>query len=432
MPRWGTLYVGFWIGLSLLWAFTGQAEAPRRYASIVVDADTLEIIHARQIDEPRFPASLTKVMTLYLTFDALDAGTLTLDQKLKVSRHAAATPPVKLGLRAGTTLTVEDAIQALTVRSANDAAVVLAEALAGNEDAFAVLMTARAERLGLRNTHFRNPHGLPDSAQLTTARDMAKLATSILNNHRRYYHYFGQKSFRYKGRTYKNTNSLLHDMPEVDGFKTGFTNASGYNLIISAQKEDRRVIAVVLGGASGNSRNQHMRDLLRRGFTSMAQMPQIKAAPIVLAPVTLPTADDPKLSVGALGNSPSVSSTPRAAPALDLATHAVRLRGRNQAPVTIISQGAPMNLPKAAADTAWSIQIGNFPTQQQAVDHLTVHMRYAGHPLTEQTGWIMPVRRGPALSYQARFGNLNYAQAQAACLDFQKQGRPCFVMAPAG
>ena len=202
------------------------ADSKSRYASIVVDADTLEIIHARQIDEMRFPASLTKVMTLYLTFDALNAGTLTLNEPVHVSANAAKTAPTKLGLRRGQTITVENLIQAVAVKSANDAAVVLAERLAGSEAAFAQQMTAKARNLGMMKTTFKTANGLPHPEQKTSARDMAKLASNILNHHSRYYHYFGQEYFRYGGRTYKNTNGLLHWLKGVDGFKTGYCLSS--------------------------------------------------------------------------------------------------------------------------------------------------------------------------------------------------------------
>ena len=217
------------------------ADSPRRYASIVVDADTLEIVHARQIDELRYPASLTKVMTLYLTFDALNTGTLKLNDPIRVSANAARTPPTKLGLRAGQTITAENLIQAVAVKSANDAAVVLAEHLAGSEATFTEQMTAKARSLGMMKTTFKTANGLPHPDQKTSARDMAKLASNILNNHRRYYHYFGQQRFRYNGRTYKNTNGLLHWLEGVDGFKTGYTRDSGYNLIVSAQRDGRRL-----------------------------------------------------------------------------------------------------------------------------------------------------------------------------------------------
>lgn len=266
-------------------AFATCAWAESRYASIIVDADTLDVLHARQIDAPRYPASLTKVMTLHLVFDALDAGTLTLGEKVKVSRKAARTPPVQLGLRTGETISVRDLIQSVAIRSHNDSAVVLAERLGGTEARFAEMMTAKARSLGMQRTTFKTANGLPHPDQKTTARDMVKLAHSILTTHYDRYHYFGQTHFR--GR--KNTNALLHSMPEVDGFKTGYTNASGYNLMVSAVRNDRRQIAVVLGGASGASRNAHMRDLVERGFKVMGVLPRSQTPALVLANHAAPT-----------------------------------------------------------------------------------------------------------------------------------------------
>ena len=304
----------------LLWAFCGPAfGAERRYASIVVDADSLEIIHARQIDELRFPASLTKVMTLYLTFDALNAGQLHLKEPLPVSRTAALTPPSKLGLKTGQTITVENLIQALAVKSANDAAVVLAERLAGSEAAFADQMTAKARSLGMMKTTFKTANGLPHPEQRTSARDMAKLASNILNNHRRYYHYFGVKNFHYAGQSYKNTNGLLHSLGGVDGFKTGYTRDSGYNLIISAQREGRRLIAVVLGGASGKSRNEHMQDLVERSFTVMGVAPKKSSPTTKIVRKDLPSMKAPQMAV----------------------SKTIKLRGRNNQTVTIDSRNNP-------------------------------------------------------------------------------------------
>ncbi len=245
---------------------SAQTTPTGRYASIIVDAQSLDIIHARQIDAARYPASLTKVMTLYLTFDAISSGQLKLDDRLTVSSTAAATAPTKLGLRKGQTISVDTLIRAVAVRSANDAAVVLAEHLRGSESDFAVLMTAKARQLGMQRTIFRTANGLPHPEQITTARDMAKLANAMLSHHKRFYHYFGLMSFEYRGRTYRNTNKLLRQREDVDGFKTGYTRDSGYNLIVSAERDGRRLIAVVLGGASGASRNSHMSDLIDRGF----------------------------------------------------------------------------------------------------------------------------------------------------------------------
>lgn len=261
-------------------AVPAKAETSGRYASIIVDANSLDILHARQIDAQRHPASLTKIMTLYLTFEAIESGQLTLDQSVQTSAHAARTPPGKMGLRRAEDIRIDTLIQAVAVTSANDAAVVLAEAIGGTEPQFVGLMNAAAETLGMRRTTFRNAHGLPDGDQVTTARDMAKLAIATRDRFPQYYHYFGQTHFR--GRA--STNKLLKERTDVDGFKTGYTRASGYNLVISAVRDQERIIAVVLGGASSGSRNSHMSDLIDRGFDVLTA----QSAPVIAA--SAPTA----------------------------------------------------------------------------------------------------------------------------------------------
>ncbi|HVY88426.1 MAG TPA: D-alanyl-D-alanine carboxypeptidase family protein [Hyphomonadaceae bacterium] len=237
-----------------------------KYASIVIDLDTSKVLHARDADESRYPASLTKVMTLYLVFDALDAGKLKLSDKMAVSRLASRQQPSKLGLKAGTSIKVEDAIRALVTKSANDVAVVLAEKLGGTQDKFVAKMNAKAAELGLEHTTFRNASGLPDRKQVTTARDMAKLAEAIYMDHRDRYNYFSTPDFVWNKRRYANHNELLKRVDGVDGIKTGFTNASGYNLMASASRNGHRVIAVMLGGSTGKSRDQHVADLLEAAF----------------------------------------------------------------------------------------------------------------------------------------------------------------------
>jgi D-alanyl-D-alanine carboxypeptidase len=237
-----------------------------KYASIVVDLDTAQVLHARDADEIRYPASLTKVMTLYLVFDALDAGKLKLNERLPVSKAASRQQPSKLGLKSGATIKVEDAIRALVTKSANDVAVVFAEKLAGSEAKFATKMNAKARELGLQNTTFKNASGLPNKQQVTTARDMAKLAEAMFLDHKDRYKYFSLPTFTWNKRRYENHNTLLKKVKGVDGIKTGYTNASGYNLMASAERNGRRVIAVMLGGSTGRSRDAHVADLLEAAF----------------------------------------------------------------------------------------------------------------------------------------------------------------------
>lgn len=252
---------------------TASAE---KYASIVIDADTKEVLHSRHADASRYPASLTKVMTLYMLFDALQAGELKLDDKLTVSRNAASQRPSNLKLKAGQKISVRDAIGALVVKSANDVAVVVAERLGGSESRFAALMTTKAKQMGMTNTRFRNASGLPNSRQRSTARDLSILAERMILDHPAYYHYFQTKSFRWGERTYTSHNKLLGSVDGVDGMKTGYIRASGFNLMTSAVRDDRRIIVVMTGGRTAKSRNAHVKALVEAAFKAMDRSPETK------------------------------------------------------------------------------------------------------------------------------------------------------------
>jgi D-alanyl-D-alanine carboxypeptidase len=231
--------------------------APRdeRYAAIVVDANSNRILHAESADEPRYPASLTKLMTLYVLFEELESGRLRMDTPLAVSANAAGQEPTKLGLRAGSSIRVQDAIPAVAVRSSNDVAVTVAENIAGSEAAFAARMTRTARGLGMRNTTFRNASGLPDPAQVTTARDMATLCRALQARFPDLYRVFSMQNFSYAGRPHKNTNALLGKVEGMDGIKTGYIRASGYNLATSVKRGGRRINVVLFGGQTGADRN---------------------------------------------------------------------------------------------------------------------------------------------------------------------------------
>lgn len=239
----------------LAYAEQGAAE-DGRWAAIVVDADSGRTLHSAAAEERRYPASLTKMMTLYLLFEELDRGRLRSNSELLVSANAASQPPTKLGLRAGSRISVEDAILALAVRSANDIAVAVAENISGSEAAFAERMTRTAHGLGMRATTFRNASGLPDPGQMTTARDMAILARALQQHFPRYYKTFSVRSFTFNGKAHKNTNALLGQVNGMDGIKTGYIRASGYNLATSVERDGRRIIVVVFGGHSGDHRNR--------------------------------------------------------------------------------------------------------------------------------------------------------------------------------
>jgi D-alanyl-D-alanine carboxypeptidase len=262
--------------LAAAMALSSPAEAARRkakpvsgggynppYASIVVDAKTGKILQGDNVDEPRIPASITKVMTLYLLFEELERGRVSLDTEFKVSSYAAGQSPTKLGLRAGSTISVEDAIKGMVTLSANDASVVVAENLAGSEDAFAQMMTRRARSLGMSSSTFYNPHGLPHSPpNITTARDLSILGRAIQDRFPKYFAYFETRSFQFGRRTINGHNRLLGKVRGVDGIKTGYTRLSGFNLLTSVNTGDRSIVAVVLGGRSGASRDRQMAQLI--------------------------------------------------------------------------------------------------------------------------------------------------------------------------
>ncbi len=232
------------------------------FAAIVVDGNNGQTLYGRNEDELRHPASITKVMTLYLLFEQLEQGRLRLDSQLRVSAHAAVQKPTKLGLRPGATISVEDAIKAVVTRSANDIAVAIAEAIGGDEDRFAEMMTRKAHELGMSRTRYVNASGLPDDAQITTARDLSLLGRAVQERFPRYYRYFATRAFYYAGATIANHNHLMSRVEGMDGIKTGYTRASGFNLLTSVKRDDRYLVAVVMGGASASSRDRIMAGLI--------------------------------------------------------------------------------------------------------------------------------------------------------------------------
>jgi D-alanyl-D-alanine carboxypeptidase len=240
------------------------------FASIIVDANSGATLTASNPDASRHPASLTKIMTLYLLFERLENGKMTLDTEMPVSEHASEQAPTKLGLRPGQSIRVEDAIKGIVTRSANDAAVVIAEAIGGDEDDFCKMMTRKARALGMTRTVYVNASGLPDDAQLTTARDQSILGRAIQDRFPRYYHYFSTAAFNYHGQSIRNHNHLLGSVEGVDGIKTGYTRASGFNLVTSIRRGNRHLIGVVMGGHSGGSRDAIMRNLLAQNMDKAA------------------------------------------------------------------------------------------------------------------------------------------------------------------
>ena len=356
-------------------AFGSGAALAEKYAAIVIDADTQDVLHDRNADEPRYPASLTKVMTLYMLFDALKSGEVSLDEKLVVSRYAASQAPSNLKLKTGSRITVRDAISALITKSANDVAVVVAERLGGTESRFAQLMTVKAKSLGLEHTRFVNASGLPDTRQLTTARDLSLLAEAMLRDHSDYYHYFATEQFAWGGKTYKNHNELLGAVDGVDGIKTGYTRASGFNLMASATRDGHRIIAVMLGGSTARARDRHVEALLEAAFSTYAlpaDDPELRTRLAFAAleePLSLDDAAEPML------NGKPLSVIQASEPAAQLAAldtvESAQGDADEPAPtpiVTVAEAAPPADTPAASALDPAKTSIGRYFVQAPVLE----------------------------------------------------------------
>ncbi|NOZ31632.1 MAG: hypothetical protein GXP01_00850 [Alphaproteobacteria bacterium] len=273
--------------LAILLAFTtiapAQAGSLRKYAVVVLDANSGKVLHSRAGDATRYPASIAKVMTLYVLFEELEAGRLKLSSRLKVSKYAASAQPSKLGLKPGSTISVENAIKALVTKSANDVARVIAENVSGTEGNFAKRMTRTARALGMSRTTYRNASGLPNSRQVTTVRDQARLGAAIFQHFPGYYKYFQTRRFTYGGRTYGNYNRLLGSVPGVDGIKTGYINASGFNLLTAARADGRHVVIAAFGFESGKARNARVSSLVKK-YMPKAYRGQVRQVALIAKP----------------------------------------------------------------------------------------------------------------------------------------------------
>ncbi len=429
------------------------AHANSKYAAFVVHADSGDVFFDRYSKSRRYPASLTKMMTLYLLFEAVEDGKLTLQSELTVSKRAAGQPPSKLGVRAGSKITVDDAIKALIVKSANDVAVVVAEEIAGSEWRFAREMTAKARSLGMRSTTFRNASGLPNSKQVTTARDMAVLGRRVMQDFPQHFHYFSAKSFTYKTRTYTTHNSLIKNFDGASGIKTGYTRRSGFNLVTSAERDGQRLIGVVLGGRKSWSRDRHMRDILANAFNAIDKNPLRIAAlyrntpePRLKPTLAIAMAAAPSAPTLA-GNEPLRQEIMTAAAALSGAPDASEdMLGALIASADIDDYNEFERAKLASVPTPegfigegdrehidafhWSVQIGAYSTKDLAQTELeTAAIRGA---LTERDRVILPTPRADgSVLFRARFRNLSEIEAKLACADLKDVGVNCFVVSDA-
>jgi len=388
-------------------------------AYLILDATSGRELVADRADELRHPASLTKLMTIYLTFSALDSGRLSLGDALPVSINALNAPPTKIGLPPGGTVNVRDATMALVTRSANDAAIVLAEALGGDEATFAQLMTQKARQLGMTSTVYRNASGLPNREQVTTARDLAKLAFALMRDFPHYYAVFSVQSYPYRGRILENHNRMLLSYEGADGLKTGYTVASGFNLVMSAMRDNRRLIGVVMGGDSAGQRDRMMADLMDYGFAS-AQSMRLSPWTSIRKPASArytATSFDPSLVIP--------ESTPRLAP--PAAPPPVQTVSTDQrvagpavpAPAAAVPGGGP-------AIGSWVIQVGSFSDSQgaqlaleRASSALPDSMRAAAAATVDE------VQMANKIFHRARLTNLSQGQAVDGCKQLEKRKIYC-------
>jgi len=431
---------------------SSYAKENKKYASIVMEADTGMILHQSNPDKKLHPASLTKIMTLMMLFEAIDQGKMNYNTRIRISRHAASMVPSKIGLPAGASIKAKDAINVLVTKSANDIAVAVAEHLGRTERSFANLMTRKARYIGMKSTTFRNASGLHDPKQITTARDMALLAQYMINKHPGYYKFFNQTSATYRGKTYRNHNKLLGKYKGMDGMKTGYIRASGFNLVASAKRNNQRIIGVVFGGRSGKTRNEHMANLLDDGFTRMRRL-RIAKAKIPLPPrkpgVLLAMNEQGSRDDGYMPSNPEIASMGALIGEGDydsakirrietgmmaMAAHTGRQMEAPKKPVMKHVTYSPDQLnpsvgavQRAPAKNGWSVQIGAF-TSRAATDALlhksiqklpsqtfqTVRAEVA--PLKTQDGWL----------FRGRLGGLSRTEALSACQYFKE----CMPIAP--
>lgn len=427
-----------------------------KYAAFVIDAYTGTVLYEDKANKSLHPASLTKMMTLLMVFDAIEQRKLKVYDRVMISTHAASMIPSKLGLPVGSTIKVRDAIQALSVKSANDVAVALAEKLGGTEKNFARMMTRKARQIGMRKTRFVNASGLHNSKQISTARDMATLARVLLIEYEKYYPYFSKKEFKYRGKTYKSHNKLLKTYPGMDGFKTGYIRASGFNLVSSAVRDETRLIGVVFGGKTGNLRNDQMTMILDQSFAKansmlMARVPLPKRKPVT------------EVQVAALTDyKPAAGRTAGAETAREIFEQGIAARSRwamldasndNSVINRMIGQGdydndmrkrietgligVSSHLKQAipatawgaqpeAKKTQWAIQIGAFSTRERTEKALSVSLASLPADLKDAHSIIAPLETKEGWIYRARLQGYTKREARSAC----KALDDCIPIAP--
>ncbi len=452
------------------WHMPAGATDPRKDAALIVDGETGKVLYERNAEATRHPASLTKLMTLYLLFDSLRKGQVTMATPMKVSRHAAAQSPTKLYLRPGDTISVDKAIRAIVVRSANDVAVVIAEALGGTESHFAELMNARARELGMTHTFYHNASGLPDSRQITTATDLALLARHVAYDYPQYFHYFALEGFNFHGKYYKTHDNLIGYYNGADGMKTGYTAASGFNLVSSVVRDRVHLIGVVMGGRTAHRRDDEMMRLLDLAFAKVDKNPTLVAradipwehlndddeeSPAIAGfdplphvtrePAPGPTAlaaleprpsnrqaytdedaaedatDPDDEGSGDIGGPPDSVVTPTQTPA------AASVKLASIAPAPRPASAVPSEITRPNAK-AWTIQIGAFANTAAARSELASYAEKSMDVLGQAKRMIVPFTGADGQTlYRARFGPFVEREAREVCHRLTERGQTCFA-----
>ncbi|WP_170984473.1 D-alanyl-D-alanine carboxypeptidase [Rhodoligotrophos defluvii] len=456
--------------MAVLQLATG-AQAAERDAALAVDAATGKIIFGRNIDAPRYPASLTKVMTLYILFQELRAGRMKLNSPIVMSKHAASMPPSKLGIAPGRSIRVDAAIRVLVTKSANDVAVAVAEAISGSETAFAARMTQVARSLGMSRTQFRNASGLPNPDQVTTARDLATLGLRIQRDFPEYYKYFGISSATVAGKTFRTHNRLIGKYRGTDGIKTGYINASGFNLLASVRRDGRHLVGVVMGGKTAASRNRAMTSMLdeafkrvpaRRNYSIAAYAgasPDREPAAGLVAAAPVPE-KKPILAAAAPqpGQTATIASSAGPAQAQASTQNAAKpvVTSNTAAPTVAANAATPLTMAALVAATAtddielaeeeesemdegdtgrndagWLIQVGAFPTESGAEQRLATVKATGLPPLRGKPGFTEMAQLDAQRSiFRARFSGFTQQSAREACRALSQKSIDCLALSP--
>ena len=410
------------------------SAASPKYAAIVIDANTGKTLFASSADAARYPASLTKMMTLYMVFEALQRGKISEKTKIPFSAQASAKPPTKLGVKAGGTVTVETIIYSLVTKSANDSAAAVAEYLGGTEEGFARMMTTKAQRLGMSNTVFKNASGLPDTAQYSTARDMAILGIALREHFPQYYDYFSTRSFSYGKQRMANHNRLLGRVKGVDGIKTGYTRASGFNLVSSVSTGGKKVVAVVMGGQTGRSRDNHMAELIRKYLPKASGRDGgdlvAKAAPVEMESKTVASAAPVTASVLPKKNAPK----PVLRPSADIAAAKETVRETTEV-ATLHAYAAspdtvdPIETSSTGGPDGWAVQVGSSPSASEAKGMLAKAAKIAPRAVAGGSPFTVEFEKDGTTYHRARFGGFgSKTAAWDACNALKKKKIDCYAV----